>query len=571
MRKNKRDAYNHKGEDYSAYIVEQVIHIESVAIDKPENKRAAYISNSCNRLVKAELSRLGYIPDKDTGVVDKSAVKCSYTTYLGIVNSYRNSIKALGYKHHSLNRSIETIINKFNHIYPDLSVFDVIKQKGDLKKYLNPSQSLSTLRDKLTILRSKIARDTDFGIHLKKLKIEHHLFYLFKPIDTVLKEVKNNSKEKLKAKTENRILVNPSWAKDIATKLINDGATELEHWLSLRNYIDGKTKGERKLDKHRSKKIPYASLAVGLGLASGRRVTEIMRTGNFLPAKNENEVTFTGQLKTKNRKLFEELKGYDIPLLVDRDLFLNGFAILRKFCRTQSVEYINDFGDKIEQPILSGPINDTKKNVAIAQKYTSTLNLRIKTLFSNGSFTFKDTRAIAAKACQYFFNENFDTEKNFLTRYLGHAKGEKAVFEYYNAFEIDTNIASVEFITGDRTGEKTKNNADNSIVKDSEFLTFLENNTKKIAAYSRAPKWVDMHEWLIERVKAGVNRLDILAEAKAVNDRGLRQTNGVAILRSYFRKNCFINNKGVSPQSVLAYLQKEEGLNLKDDLTFVDN
>jgi hypothetical protein len=558
--------YEHQGLDYTSYIVEQVQYIEQQALTKDADKRAAYVSNAGNRLAKKEIDRLGYTPDKDTGLVDETKTRCAGNTYVNIMNRYRNAIKALNYKHHSLEHSLSQLIAKFNHVYPDLSALPNITQKTDLKRYLRPGQKIDSLRDKLVLLRSAIPRKTEFGKRLFTIKIEHHTWYLFAPIESVVSEKRATSDKNLNIKHKNQVLINGDWIIEQATDLIEQGIEELGAWLKLKRVKPGLEDYDK--TKYRSKRIPYPRLAIGLAMASGRRSTEIMRTANFLPGTNDNFVLFSGQLKTKNRRLFEDLKPYEIPVIVDRDLFLKGFEVLRAFSRTEHVSYVNNSGERVTEKLLSGPIDNTLKNDAVHTKYTKTLNTRISLVLGSGEFTLKDSRAIAAQVAFNRFNPNRLTAKLFLGDYLGHAKAKNTSYEYYDGYILDDEVEQIEFVTGSKTGSEKQTASGENAVKDSEFLTYLLARQGPIEQHLRAPKWADMNKWLIERVKAGLSRLDIMVGVDAVNEKGTRKTSGTAALRSIFRKDCIIDNKGVSPKSVETYLADEKGLALNSDLTW---
>lgn len=559
--------YVHQGLDYTSYIVEQVQYIEQQALTKDADKRAAYVSNAGNRLAKKEIERLGYTPDAKTGLVDKNKTRCAGNTYVNIMNKYRNAIKALNYKHHSLEHSLSQLIAKFNDVYPDLSVLENINQKCNLKSYLRPGQKIETLRDKLVLLRSAIPRKTDFGKRLYTIKIEHHTWYLFAPIESVVSEKRATSETNLNIKHKNQVLINSDWIIEQASNLIKEGIVELSNWVKLKPVKEGLENYDK--SKYRSKRSPYPRLAVGLAMASGRRSTEIMRTAKFLPGTDENLVLFSGQLKTKNRRLFEDLAPYEIPVIVDRDLFLEGFAVLRSFCRTEYVSYVNNSGERVTEKLLSGPIDNTLKNDAVHTKYTKALNSRISLVLGSGEFTFKDSRAIAAQIAFKNCNPKRLTSKLFLGEYLGHAKTKNTSYEYYDGYILDDEVEQIKFVTGSKKGsENKKDQANESQVKDQEFLDYLMKRQAPISEHLRAPKWANMNTWLIERVRSGLNRLDIMAGVDEVNSKGTRKTSGTAALRSIFRKDCIIDNKGVSPASVLTYLTDEKGLALSDNLTW---
>nr|MBA2680132.1 hypothetical protein [Ktedonobacteraceae bacterium] len=68
----------------------------------------------------------------------------------------------------------------------------------------------------------------------------------------------------------------------------------------------------------------WEDLAVGLALVTGRRLTEIMKTGSFHP-KTLYSVTFDGQLKRRDIRL----APYELPTLVRAELVLDAWRRLR--------------------------------------------------------------------------------------------------------------------------------------------------------------------------------------------------------------------------------------------------
>lgn len=69
----------------------------------------------------------------------------------------------------------------------------------------------------------------------------------------------------------------------------------------------------------------WYNLALGVTVATGRRITEVLKTGIFAP-KTEYTVWFKGQLKTKA----EELPAYEIPMLAPADLVITAVTRLRQ-------------------------------------------------------------------------------------------------------------------------------------------------------------------------------------------------------------------------------------------------
>lgn len=72
----------------------------------------------------------------------------------------------------------------------------------------------------------------------------------------------------------------------------------------------------------------YLNIALGLMLLSGRRATEILKTASFQKIA-QSYVRFSGQLKTKG-STNAQTEPYNIPVLCDVDVFMQGFFKLRE-------------------------------------------------------------------------------------------------------------------------------------------------------------------------------------------------------------------------------------------------
>ncbi len=63
-------------------------------------------------------------------------------------------------------------------------------------------------------------------------------------------------------------------------------------------------------------------LIVALALVSGRRLTEVLKTGRFFP-KTANTLIFDGQLKRRDL----DVKPFEIPVLVDAELVIQAWRL----------------------------------------------------------------------------------------------------------------------------------------------------------------------------------------------------------------------------------------------------
>jgi hypothetical protein len=111
-----------------------------------------------------------------------------------------------------------------------------------------------------------------------------------------------------------------------------------EEWAAM-NAASAQKLQERQLDRkfidHPERVVERAAellkskhwydLAVGLAVATGRRLTEVLKTGSY-QQKTIYTMTFKGQLKRKDK----ELKLFEIPTLVEGDLVFSAWERLRK-------------------------------------------------------------------------------------------------------------------------------------------------------------------------------------------------------------------------------------------------
>ena len=572
-----KSVYASEGLDKSAWIIGNIKrldeHVKSEEFVNSGASSSQYVSNASMRIYKAVLKQLGYELDAKTADLAHDNQVCEPQTYLKLMYKYREAIKAQAIKHHTLDNKLNTLFKKHGDDYPDVSKIKGITKAVSLSKFLAYRQSMANFREAYILLMSGLNRQNPLRIDLAKIKIEHHLFYLFLPHDCVAERQKEKSKIALNEKDSNQVLINAAWVKQMSETLIKGALRDTGGAdMTLTDYVNIRKKAAR------PKKKPYTDLVIGLALACGRRSTELMRTGRFTPATLTNHLSFGGQLKTKNRYLFEEIAAYEIPIIIDLDLFLEGFELLRRFGRTESVTYVDSTsGEEVKKPVVGGDIKDARRNAAVVNRYAKPLNDRIKQLLFSPEFTFKDARAIYSEIAYADF-KNGESSRSFKNRVLGHSGqrlnettgkledvAAKTSQAHYAGFELSSEIETVKFITGSRKGGNDQgNNQGEAKINDQAFLDFLNKKTAVVNAYARAPIWAGVHAWLILQFKAGMDRQAILAEVAASN----RKTSGVAWLRTYMRKNLLIDNKGVSPASLKNYLVTDNGLSLTDNLEF---
>lgn len=462
-------------------VVNKVRHIQEEA-DKKDKGAAKYLTDRCNTIAKGEHERLNVIVDHQTGEL-LSEPACSYRYYSQLMENYRNGVKALGFKHHAIERHVNAFIRKYG------------AKKDGLAKKLDPSLPIEKLRDNIILLRSDTVTGSDFRSDLLSLRIEHHAYYMFEPKGAIKDWVRDDDKKQLNKKLHSQILVNPEWVKNLARDLL-------------------------------TKKEPSTSdLCIGIALATGRRLTEVMKTAT-LKAVDDKTLLFGGQLKTKNRHLFEEIAPYKVPSMVDAEIVVKALARLRKDTGKDQLRYNNVLGETIESEVKAGDIKDYDHNRAVHKKYESTMNRAVRSLLQNGHFSLKDCRALYTEVTYEDHAKEGEARSAYRHRVLGHSLIETQL--HYEAFRLDSSVAGIKLVEKDNDEEMT--DLQKSLVE------YLEKADADVLGYARAPKIAVMHEWL---------------KAEVANGLKLEQ-----ITPSYIRRHCLFDGKQLNLNTIKKYVEE---------------
>ena len=157
----------------------------------------------------------------------------------------------------------------------------------------------------------------------------------------------------------------------------------------------------------------YIKRALGLMLLTGRRATEILKTGKLVKHKNRAyESVFTGQLKTKGI----EMKPYPIFTLIDSVIVNKALRKLRKD---------KDFTQK----------TTTQVNKTASKE----LNLLVKRYFGDvvsSDIKSHDLRKIYAAICVHLYKKPFESTNVFLGSILGHSPDDLNTAHTYNKYYL---------------------------------------------------------------------------------------------------------------------------------------
>lgn len=460
-------------------VVDKVRHIQKAASEKGKNA-SKYITDRCNTIAKDEHERLNIEVDKDTGELLTDPV-CSYRYYSQLMEDYRNGVKALGYKHHSIEFHTKAFIRKYKS-----------KVTG-LAEQLDSSLPIQKLRDNLILLRSGSITGSDFRKDLLNLKIEHHSYYMFEPKGVIKDWIRGDDKKSLSKKLHSQILVNPNYVKTLASDLLTkDEPTD-------------------------------SDLCIGLALATGRRLTEIMKTAKFTKV-DDKTLLFSGQLKTKNRHLFEEIKPYQVPCMINPDLVLKALKTLRKATGKDPIRFKNVVGEEVNCTVSGGDTKDYYHNRGVQKKYESTMNRNIRSILRNGHFSLKDCRALYTEVTYEDHSKEGEARSAYRHRVLGHSLIETQL--HYEAFQIDESVESVKLCEPE---------VDDAIAdQQAALVEYLAKADDPVKAYARAPKIAIMHEWLKAEVSNG-----LLLEK---------------ITPSYIRRCCLFDGKQLNLNTIKKYV-----------------
>jgi hypothetical protein len=470
-------------------VVSKIRHIEIEAKEKGD-KANKYLTDRCNTIANDENKRLNVLIDKKTGELLSKPV-CSYRYYAQLMENYRSGIKALNLKHHAISLNISRFVKKYK------------SKKPELNTMLDENLTIEKLRENVILLRSDTVTGSEYRSDLLSLKIEHHAFYLFEPKGTIKDFISDDNKKQLNKKLHNQILVNAEWVKKITNELL------------------------------KSPDSSVAELVVGVALATGRRLTEVMKTAKF-KINGDLSLIFSGQLKTKNRHLFEDITGYEIPSLVNTKLVTDALKNIRKRTGKDQLNYNNVLGDTITSTVEAGDYNDYYHNKAVHKKYESTVNRTVRMILQNGNFSLKDCRALYTETTYNEHANAGESRSAYRHRVLGHSLIETQL--HYDAFQIDNTVETIKLVI------KKENNGNNEDIQQAlhDYLTTADN---KINDYVRAPKIAIMHTWLKGEIKNGLEFNVITA--------------------SYVRRHCLIDGKQLNLNTIKTYLS-EKFINLAE-------
>lgn len=381
------------------------------------------------------------------------------------LREWKDAIISLNLPHHLIEKNLDKANKNLAEYIPEFS------------KSMSPDMDINDLRNNWKVIYKNERRGPNRAAVVKALqdiRFEHHAYYLLQPIYVWVRKIATSlDSEKRDNNVMSQIKINPNFALETAEQLIKDSI-------------------EKKLNASKF------DLAIGIAIATGRRRTEIFKTAIFdaIETTPEGHVVFSGQLKTHDRALFDDLKPYVIPCLIDRNLVISGLELLRELQCDDVVSYLDKRGNEVKHGVLEMPLSDQYHTNAVGKFYSHAANDRIRSLFGTPAMEFRHSRDMYSEIGYDKYKKEGEGRSSFRTRVYGHAKGQSETGRAYEKFEISTDVEKASFI---RTNETKVESSQNKPVVD-----VLKELTPKIEAWLRSPNAIRIHNWLVTQLEAGL-------------------------------------------------------------------
>jgi len=381
------------------------------------------------------------------------------------LREWKDAIISLNLPHHLIKKNLDKANKNLAEYIPEFS------------ESMSPDMDINDLRNNWKVIYKNERRGPNRAAVVKALqdiRFEHHAYYLLQPIYVWVRKIATSlDSEKRDNNVMSQIKINPNFALETAEQLIKDSI-------------------EKKLNASKF------DLAIGIAIATGRRRTEIFKTAIFdaIETTPEGHVVFSGQLKTHDRALFDDLRPYVIPCLIDRNLVISGLELLRELQCDDVVSYLDKRGNEVKHSVLEMPLSDQYHTNAVGKFYSHAANDRIRSLFGTPAMEFRHSRDMYSEIGYDKYKKEGEGRSSFRTRVYGHAKGQSETGRAYEKFEISTDVEKASFI---RTNEIKVESSQNKPVVD-----VLKELTPKIEAWLRSPNAIRIHNWLVTQLEAGL-------------------------------------------------------------------
>lgn len=426
-----------------------------------------------------------------------------------ILIKYRNTIKTLG----SVNADFEDSLSRARVQMKMLGA-----PESDYK-CLKASVKTDTLLDRIGVLSKKYRTENkpELRTVVNSISIFHPFYYkLAKPLKDIKAPINAKDKKTVAMKHKKQIRVNADF---IYKKSISVLENASDH-----DWVD---------------------MTIALCALTGRRPTEIMKTGKFSECKErDNYVTFNGILKSRDRKLDDNFGDWAIPVIENPALIIKSLKTLRvKLGKAEKAKAGGVSGDgKLKFTTRNGKavevyifdkryVNNIDHNEAINQKYNGTLNERIRKWLHTGDFDVHSLRAIYTKVIherEEVLYPNTDSYQTRTTRILCYSTETiSGAVDHYAALKIDNSIDTVEVYQGDKKQDVKKESG--------ELIEKLKKATPVIEEKARkAKKLTAIQEWALVQCERGLTENELTV--------------------SYIRKHCKVGGRSINADTAGLYL-----------------
>ncbi|WCP84198.1 protelomerase family protein (plasmid) [Vibrio harveyi] len=220
----------------------------------------------------------------------------------------RHAIADTGIYHHLLKGKIREVDKLILSAYKVSDIFGESASPKEFNKKLKQKETeyISKSQAEFGNKNSKLGKEyLEIATAIGKIKVFPESWYWFKLTDTELKSVSSVTSENKEKKMEDKVSIGAYNYIDVAKKLMAD-------------------------DYHIRR-------ALGLCMLSGRRMSEMMVTGDFC-ATDDGNLLFSGAIKKDSLSLFSSTdEWHEIPSMIDADEFVHFFKKLRDDKKIQEV------------------------------------------------------------------------------------------------------------------------------------------------------------------------------------------------------------------------------------------
>jgi hypothetical protein len=160
-------------------------------------------------------------------------------------------------------------------------------------------------------------------------------------------------------------------------------------------------------------------LAIGLQLACGGRISEILSYGNFTESKTENYVIQKGILKQRGPDRREEVEK---PIIIH-------------YTRPQFFEMLGKLREKLKKKLT-----DIKKGKSthyeLSQEYNTKINNRVRSLFAEALHSHDMRKVYANLSYDLFADKAKTSESSWISDVLGHSPNSLEVSKSYSVVSL---------------------------------------------------------------------------------------------------------------------------------------